>query len=98
MAEEEKGIGILVSNLMILYVIFYVKQYFRDFKDAFEKYYDRLKTDQSGDGFPFNRPKTIPRILRGNSWWSHFNLNGIVWNSCKYYPSNSRFHNGCRCK
>lgn len=28
---------------------------------------------------------------------SHFNINGILWNSCKYYPRNSRFHNGCRC-
>lgn len=30
-------------------IVFYVRQYFRHFKDAFEKYYDRLKTDQSGE-------------------------------------------------
>ena len=30
-------------------IIFYVKQYFQDFKDVFEKYYDSIKTDQSGE-------------------------------------------------
>ncbi len=30
-------------------IIFYVKPYFRDFKTVFEKYYHRLKIDQSGN-------------------------------------------------
>jgi hypothetical protein len=30
-------------------IVFYVKQHFQDFKNAFEKYYDKLKTDQSGN-------------------------------------------------
>jgi hypothetical protein len=29
-------------------IVFYVKQYFEDFNNAFEKYYDQLKNDTSG--------------------------------------------------
>lgn len=41
-------------------IVFYVNQYFADFKNAFEKYYDQLKNDTSGSLL-----KNFENALRG---------------------------------
>ena len=46
--DEHPSCGITYDKTSNPQIVFYVKQYFDDFKNAFEKYYNQLKYDTSG--------------------------------------------------